>query len=156
VTDLRLVPMTADEYATYQDGSVDGFARSLAEAGDYTWEAAVEESQRQYDALLPQGLATPDSYLWTGWDGDTPVGLIWVQIKPRGQELRAFVYDVEVREEHRRKGYGRDLMLAAEQESRDRGATAIALNVFGYNTGARALYEELGYGITAITMRKQL
>jgi ribosomal protein S18 acetylase RimI-like enzyme len=148
--------MTEDEFRVFREGSVDGFARSLAEAGDYSWEGAVEESQRQYDRLLPDGLATPDNLLWTGFAGTTPIGMIWVQVKPRNDELRAFVYELEVREEHRRRGYGRAIMLAAEDECRERGVKAMGLHVFGYNTGARALYEALGYETTSLTMRKRL
>jgi GNAT superfamily N-acetyltransferase len=60
----------------------------------------------------------------------------------------AFVYDVEVFEDERRKGYGAGLMNAAAVWSRDHGHRAIGLNVFAHNTGARALYDRLGYRIT--------
>jgi ribosomal protein S18 acetylase RimI-like enzyme len=66
------------------------------------------------------------------------------------------VYDVEVRPEHRRAGHGRAIMLAAEDVARAEGAESIALNVFGHNHAARALYEDLGYETISLQMRKPL
>ena len=45
----------------------------------------------------------------------------------------------------RDRGYGRDLMLAAEHEAARLGADSIGLHVFGFNTSAITLYESLGY-----------
>ena len=64
--------------------------------------------------------------------------------------------DVEIYEGHRRAGLGRQVMALAEDVVRARGGTTIGLNVFGYNTGARRLYEALGYQPTSIRMRKPL
>jgi ribosomal protein S18 acetylase RimI-like enzyme len=47
-------------------------------------------------------------------------------------------------------------MALAEVEARKRGATALGLNVFGYNQIARHLYESMGYTATAIRMKKNL
>ena len=33
---------------------------------------------------------------------------------------------------------------------------SVGLSVFGFNTGARSLYEQLGFGLTAQTMTKRL
>jgi len=43
-----------------------------------------------------------------------------------------------------------------EAAAKQRGATAIGLNVFGYNTGAKELYDSLGYRVTATQMKKPL
>jgi ribosomal protein S18 acetylase RimI-like enzyme len=47
-------------------------------------------------------------------------------------------------------------MLAGEDFARTHGAESIGLNVFGQNTGARALYEDLGYETVSVQMRKRL
>ena len=47
-------------------------------------------------------------------------------------------------------------MEAAEAFVRDRGATRLSLNVFGYNTVARRLYESLDYQVLAVGMYKDL
>ena len=47
----------------------------------------------------------------------------------------------------RRRGTGRALMQAVHDEARARGAAQVWLEVIAENTGARALYEELGYSL---------
>ena len=47
-------------------------------------------------------------------------------------------------------------MRLAEDEARRNGLHAIALNVFGHNAIARALYASLGYRETSVQMRKEL
>jgi RimJ/RimL family protein N-acetyltransferase len=68
----------------------------------------------------------------------------------------AFIYDIEIYEPFRRRGYASQALLAAEDKARELGLKAIALHVFGYNTGARALYDKLGYRVTDLTMAKDL
>lgn len=68
----------------------------------------------------------------------------------------AFVYDLEISESVRRRGYGRAAMLAAEQVVRSAGMSEIGLNVFGFNGSARALYESVGYRVVATQMTKTL
>lgn len=45
---------------------------------------------------------------------------------------------------------------AAEQETVRHGASAIGLNVFGWNSAARSLYEKAGYQIMSMHMHKGL
>ena len=63
---------------------------------------------------------------------------------------------VAVREELRRSGYGRAIMVAAEDECRALGVVSVGLNVFGHNRGAQALYEQMGFEVTGIQMSKRL
>lgn len=56
----------------------------------------------------------------------------------------------------RRKGVGRALMAAAEDWAQEHGALYVELNVWTFNQGAAALYEELGYGVISQRMRKML
>jgi GNAT superfamily N-acetyltransferase len=56
----------------------------------------------------------------------------------------------------RRKGYGRAMIQAVEQRCREWGVVSIGLSVFGFNLPARALYEQTGFEVTAIQMRKRL
>ncbi|WP_166848130.1 GNAT family N-acetyltransferase [Isoptericola sp. BMS4] len=47
-------------------------------------------------------------------------------------------------------------MILGEEYARARGARSLGLNVFGFNTAARALYESLGFETAAVTMHKRL
>ena len=67
-----------------------------------------------------------------------------------------FIYDVEIDEAHRGKGYGRAAMELAEEQARALGIGRIELNVFGGNEVARKLYLSLGYVETSVQMGKDL
>jgi GNAT superfamily N-acetyltransferase len=73
----------------------------------------------------------------------------------RGRRTRAFLYDIEVDEPHRGKGYGWALLTAAEEAARSRGVSALELNVFGGNATSIGLYESAGY-IVVQQMRTRL
>jgi ribosomal protein S18 acetylase RimI-like enzyme len=148
--------MTDAQYVAYHERSADLYAKEIAESGTMSWEDSVAKAEADLAALLPHGLRTPDQHLFTAYDGDTEVGLYWLQIRTRLAGPEGFILDVQVRPEQRRKGYGRAIMQAGEAECRRRGATAIGLNVFASNTGARALYDQLGYEVTSTQMRKRL
>ncbi|WP_406046481.1 GNAT family N-acetyltransferase [Micromonospora sp. NBC_00898] len=105
----------------------------------------------------PAGRAGDEGHrLWTVYDGDDEVRMLWLHLEQKSDGPHAFGYDFEVREELRRKGYGRAIMQTAEQVCRELGVVSVGLSVFGFNLGARALYEQMGYEVAAIKMRKRL
>jgi GNAT superfamily N-acetyltransferase len=140
---LDLRAMTPREFKAFIAVMVGEYAATLAEAGLST-EAAQERSREQTGQLIPDGQDSPGMEFFTGWVGSSPVGRLWLNV----DQPMAFVYDVEVLPDERRKGYGAGLMNAAAAWSRDHGHPAIGLNVFAHNPGARALYDRLGYRVT--------
>lgn len=58
---------------------------------------------------------------------------------------RGWVYYVSVDPDHRFKGYGRDIMTAAEDWLRARSIAKLQLMVRGENAKVHAFYESLGY-----------
>jgi len=147
--------MTDERFPGYRDHLEAGYAGQIAESGQMSWEDAVEKASEDTGRLLPKGVATPDNYLFTAVDGDTEVGLVWINLVTKSDGIHGFVYDIEVHETARRQGYGRAIMLAAEQVAREHGASSMRLNVFGYNVAARRLYEEIGYETTSMQMLKR-
>ncbi len=71
-----------------------------------------------------------------------PVGL--ANLAVRGPD--AWVGGIGVVPAARRTGAGEALMRALHEEARERGVERVWLEVIVENTGARALYEKLGYG----------
>ncbi|WP_136054095.1 GNAT family N-acetyltransferase [Microbacterium sp. K24] len=142
---VEVSPMTAERYPRFAAQSEAGFAQDLAASGRYSPEEAAAESHRQMLLELPDGLATEGQELFTASVDGVEVGILWLGMRVRDGRPHAFILDIEVAAEQRRKGYGRALMHAAEREARRLGADSIGLHVFGFNTGAIALYEELGY-----------
>ncbi|MCX5379378.1 GNAT family N-acetyltransferase [Streptomyces sp. NBC_00091] len=144
-------PMTPAEYEAWDVRAREDYAADWTARG-MPAEAARAKSQADHDAQLPQGLATPGATFAVLEAAGVPVGHVW--LAPAGQG--AYVYDVAVAEEHRGRGYGRDLMLLAEREAIAGGHRVLALHVFTANTPALRLYESLGYRPTDLNYAKEL
>jgi ribosomal protein S18 acetylase RimI-like enzyme len=153
-----LSSMTEAEFSAYLALAIPDFAQGKVEAGQWAPAESLELSRKVYADLLPQGLATPDHFLFTVRDAATSdnVGMLWFAAQERGGQRIAYVYDVSIDTEHQRKGHASRAFAALEAEVQTRGLTGIALHVFGQNTGAQALYQKLGYLPTNINMFKQL
>jgi len=140
---LGLRPMTPRQFDAFIAVQGVSYADTMVEAG-LSREAADERSRTQMAALLPSGQDSPGMEFFHGWVGETVVGSLWLNV----DQPMAFVYDVEVVEEQRRRGYGAALMNAAAIWSREHGHPVLGLNVFAHNAGAKALYDKLGYRVT--------
>ncbi|MEU7577718.1 GNAT family N-acetyltransferase [Streptomyces sp. NPDC041068] len=144
-------PMTEDEYGPWLVEKVAAYTRDWVERGVPEAQARAK-SEADHLRFLPQGLATPDTWLSVLTSGGARVGTLWVALEGES----GFVYRVEVDEEHRGRGHGRSLMLAAEAQTRAAGHHRIGLNVFAGNTPALRLYESLGYEPTSYYLYKPL
>lgn len=148
---VRLRAMTPAEYDGWVAGQVESYARERQRSGE-PGEAALDNARATFAQLLPDGLASPDQHLFVGLDGETVVGHLWIGTN----RPTHWVYDVRVRPSQRRQGLGAGLMRAGARWSHAAGASAIGLNVFGHNRGARALYDRLGYQVTEVVLRRDL
>lgn len=137
--------MTAERYPTFAAASEAAFAEDLVASGRYSVDDARVESRRQMALELPDGLDSPGQELFTASADGVEVGILWLGVRTRGGRPHVFILDIEVAAEQRGRGYGRDIMLAAEREARRLGADSVGLHVFGFNAAAIHLYESLGY-----------
>lgn len=153
---IDVSPMTAPRFTRFAAASEEGFAHDLVESGRYAPDDAAAESHRQMVAELPDGLDTEGQELFTASVDGVEVGILWFGMRERDGHPHAFILDIEVAADQRRKGYGRELMHAAEREARRLGADSIGLHVFGFNTGAVELYERLGYRRTEESLLRDL
>jgi ribosomal protein S18 acetylase RimI-like enzyme len=153
---VHLEPMTPKQYESWRPAAVEGYAQQRSDAGPGTIDATREGAGREFDSMLPDGVATPDHHLLVAYDDARVVGTLWLRIVDDWGARRAFVFDVQVDESQRGRGYGRAIMTAGEEYARDQGASVIALNVFAQNDIARSLYDKLGYLVTNVNMQKEL
>jgi len=150
-------PITETEYAAWVAEAVPAYAADKVASGAWAEELALAMSQKEYEALLPQGKDTADHYLYSILDrAGEPVGTIWFAAQDRGDSRIAYVYDVAVLPEHRRQGHARRAFEALEGEASRLGLAGIALHVFGHNHAAQALYAALGYEPTNINLYKRI
>jgi ribosomal protein S18 acetylase RimI-like enzyme len=85
---------------------------------------------------------------------DALVGQVFIQFSSTSALLadgtrRGYLYALRVKPDWRRRGIGRQLVLAAEAELRAHGYQVAVIAVAQTNAGARRLYEALGYRIYA-------
>ena len=143
---VRLERLPEDRLPAWLEQMWDGYRSALAEAG--YGPAEIEANiERNSASLLVDGRLNADQV----------VGNLW--LAPRADEGASeqwYVYNVEIDDAVRGRGLGRATMRAAEEYVRDQGGQSLGLNVFGYNTVARSLYESLGYRTLALQMRKDL
>jgi RimJ/RimL family protein N-acetyltransferase len=150
--------MTEGEYAAFAADAPPGYARDQVEAGVWSAGESLQLATDAFNRLLPQGLRTPDHFLFIVREGasQTALGNLWFARKERAGEKVAYVYSIFIREEFRRKGHATGAFRALEKEVLSMGLAGIELHVFGQNTRARALYQKIGFHETNVTMFKAL
>ena len=153
---VTLVAMPAERYDAWFLHAAKEYAADLERLGRDAAEAKIE-AQRDIETYFPGGRPLPGHHLMEIHDEeDQRVGYLWIGPSTTGAAEQWWLWDVFVDEAHRGQGYARAALLLGEKLAAQHGATSVGLSVFGFNTGAKALYESLGYSTTAIKMLKQL
>jgi ribosomal protein S18 acetylase RimI-like enzyme len=149
----RLMPA---EFIDYKATSIPMYAREKVSSGEWAEADSMRLAHEAFDLLLPNGLDTPENHLFGLREtADGPLlGVLWFAIRQRAGDRIAYVYEIVIHPEFQRRGHASGAFRALEDKVREMGLSGIALHVFGHNTGARALYESLGYQATNITMFK--
>jgi ribosomal protein S18 acetylase RimI-like enzyme len=122
--------------------------------------APMEGSERGYASFLAGLLDSPDDCIFVAEDEGRIAGYVFAALEPLSwKELRGpagFIHDVVVFEEARGSGIGTQLIGAALEWLRDRGAPRAVLWTAAANAGAQRLFHRLGFRDTAIEMTIEL
>jgi ribosomal protein S18 acetylase RimI-like enzyme len=150
--------MTDSEFATFAEEAPQDYARDQVEAGIWPAKESVHLAREAFNKLLPQGLVTPDHFLYVVRDASTRIslGILWYALRDRAGERVAYVYGINIKVEYRRLGHATRTLAALESKARSQGLAGIELHVFGQNAKARALYGKVGFHETNVTMFKPL
>ena len=107
-----------------------------------------EEVVRQLAEAEPQTalLADDATIFLAAFQGDDPVGFVFGHVLPRrhGAPSILFVYELDVGEEHRRRGIGARLMTELAGLAREQGVRDGFVLTEPDNQPANALYRSLG------------
>ncbi len=136
----------------------------------------LQEYERALDARLPEGERVVDAYLELMFErcakhdgsvlvaelGGAVVGFVtilarlWSDEPDDGPLEFAYLADLVVLPEARKRGIGRALYAAAEEHARASGARWLRLTVKGSNAVARSFYESSGLSPYEAILEKRL
>jgi ribosomal protein S18 acetylase RimI-like enzyme len=155
--ELQLVPIDGETFAASMRVLVEDYVDSLVQDLHMDPADARTSTEQTISKVFPDGVATPGMLFFAGDVAGESVGWVWAAL-PEAPERpeTAHIYSLYVHQAYRRRGFGRALMRAIEAELARRGVPRVALNVFGHNKEAIALYEGLGYEPASLTMSKPL
>ena len=147
---VRLEPMSGEAFLRFRENSIRNYAAEQMRAGDWTLAEAPALALKAFENLLPLGLATVGHELFEVMDADADgaVGILWYAQRERAGEPIAYVYEVEILPDYRRRGFAQAAFLALEARVRAQGMRGISLLVFGHIRGARALTRDLTLAVT--------
>jgi ribosomal protein S18 acetylase RimI-like enzyme len=151
---VSLRPLRDDEFEAWLPLMRSGYADSMVTHAGMAPEAARAKAAVDAEQLFPGGRQSSDQAVFAIEAGGERVGNLWVSERDSEHGRILWIFDVDVDEGFRGRGYGRAAMLFAEEEARRRGLGGVALNVFGGNEVARSLYRSLGYAERAVFMHK--
>jgi ribosomal protein S18 acetylase RimI-like enzyme len=152
---VKLEMKTAEELALWTPSKKEQYIAERIKAGENP-DVARRMSDTQFEQLFPNGSPAEGQYVMNVVDEESTVGTLWMGRPFSGEGDTWFVFDIEISKESRGRGFGRAAMEAAEEWTRERGGTRVALNVFGPNLTARSLYDSLGYEVLATSMFKDI
>ena len=149
--------MNTAEYAAWAEAAIPPYAADKVRSGRWPEAQAIDLARKEFEQLLPKQQETAGNYFFNVvGDNSETVGSLWFAKAQRvGYEI-AYVYDIVIQQEYRRRGHAMRALQALEVEASLLGLAGVALHVFGHNEGAIALYRKLGFEPTNINMYKAL
>lgn len=155
---LTLIPMDAAAFAAFSEVASDNLANDNVANGRWNDSDAPTLAKEEIQRSLPDAEKTADNHLFVLRDTDlnAEVGYLWCGTLVRGTKRVAFLNQICIYAQFRRKGYGQLAMLAFEEEALKSQHSTLALNVSAINTAARRLYEVVGYSTSSLTLLKEL
>ena len=154
---VKLIELSVMEYEVFRKNSILDYAADCVKAGRIEEKGAREWSENMHHTLLPNGIHTPDHYLFKIVDSvnNESVGNLWINTK-LAPTKSAFIYDIVIHPSYRGKRYGHSAMLELEKWVQKLGFDKISLNVFGWNEAAINLYNKTGYAVQSQIMTKKI
>ncbi len=147
---ITIEDFTQADFDDYMSNAVDLYAEQNIKSGRWTVEEARAKSKEQLDYILKDGLQTKGHVFWNICLEGKKIGHFWFY--RRADDFSIFAYDVLVAKEYQNQGIGTSAFPMIQERLKTLGVRKINLNVFSHNTGARRLYERLGFEMTSYNM----
>lgn len=155
---LKLRPMLPEEFLAYCDYFIADYSEELVENYGHSKALAIELAKRDLLRYFPAGPTSQDHSLLC-LDAEIAgqicrVGYLWHAIN--SSDHSTFIYDLYVEAPYRSQGFGKQAMVALEQQLQPLGIQQLKLRVAYHNQRACRLYQELGFAITGFNMAKNI
>jgi ribosomal protein S18 acetylase RimI-like enzyme len=163
--DIRLIPLTASERERFIEEEVANYADQQIRDAGWPRTEALGRARAELMPVLERELgdaADRGHRLWSAIEPDgRSVGWLWVKPGDDAKARGAFLYQITVAARRRRRGYGRAMLTALEDELARGGVEVLHLNVNVGNAPARRLYASAGYELVGenervCSLRKRL
>jgi len=142
-----LAPLTLEERRAFTSALVTDYVDSLVSRGEVADPvAAFARARAEIEAEVEAAVQASEQF-WTAHTAQgATVGWLWVKCSPQGlPPSAAFLYQILVKAEVRRQGYGTAMLAALEDVLAAGGWSELRLNVWDTNEAGRRLYERAGY-----------
>ena len=114
-----------------------------------------KDAEQKIDSLI-EHVSNGSAIVYGVFDSENLIGYVWAYEHPFREEVRLYVNEIHVDEAYRNKGIGKQLLHAIEDMVKERGYGALYIHAEGNNDGAIRLYQNEGYEIERIQLRKEL
>lgn len=152
---MKFIEMSQEDFEKYQSIEIPRYAKENEKPRGMSKEEALEFSKKSFSNLLPNGINTPGHFFFKLED-ETRIGTLWLFIREEKNRKSLFVYNIEIEENRRGKGFGKLAMQKVCEFAKEKNCQSVELHVFGHNLVARNLYTSLGFEPTSIVMKKTL
>ncbi len=158
MTEIRLEPMTKDDFSRYQADNTKRYALEGVASGRWEVEESLNESKKSIDELLPRGMRTKNNFFFNivAERSKEKIGVLWLAIQDKTMTKSVFVFDILVFEKFRNRGLGTETLKEIDRWARGAGAKAVWLHAFWHNQKAIDLYRRTGFMESGLTMVKIL
>lgn len=156
--EIRIRPARASDEAAL--GRYGGALMRLHHQFDPERFITIENPEAGYGRFLVSQIGEDEAVVLVAERRDEVVGYVFAALEPASwKELRAacgFIHDVFVDEGARGGGVGAQLVTAAADRLRSRGAPRVVLQSAAKNATAQRLFERLGFRHTMVEMTLEL
>jgi ribosomal protein S18 acetylase RimI-like enzyme len=149
---LALRRVRDDELADWAQASYDFYVTDLVAHAGMSQDAAEAKARADQADALAGKPPSPGHHLFFIEEDGAVVGRLWFAER----EVGIWLYQIDIDDEQRGRGLGREAMDLFEEKVRELGGSEVWLNVHGGNDVARSLYRSRGYGEVSVHMSKKL
>ena len=116
---------------------------------------SYKDAEEKIDSMI-EHVSNGSAMVFGVFDNESLIGYVWAYEHPYREEVRVYVSEIHVDKHYRNRGVGKQLLSAVESMARQCGYRALYIHAEGNNEAAIRLYENEGYVVERVQLRKIL